>query len=260
MPVTVDKEGSILHFEKRREAVRGNSHLMLYEANLDAGVFVYLYLRPATCSLVWRGPQERKPDATPRKGRFDTTLQKGLFDPTLPLQFFDTQFSKKPPSKVENLKRSVEKGGSMLHIPYRFTKHRVTLFLAGEERLREYDLANAPDEYETEIAYSDNALANIAFARFDADIEYKGPRKELEGHRVSYSLTFERLGDSASDGWEFAISLPRDLKLELEEATLKWIARLHRTEEMLGMNFKVSLDKLSKILKPQRDQIHVYMD
>jgi hypothetical protein len=238
MPVTTNEEGGVLDLQKLREAAHGDSYLMLYKAALDAGVFVYVYLRPETCSLVWKGTQD------------------GQLDITLPFEFFDTQFSKKSPSRVNNIKRPVEKyGSSMVHIPYKFTKHRVTLFLAGEDRLREYDLANKPDTYMAEIVDNSDVRMNIAFARFDAKTEYQGNREDLKGHRVSYSLTFERLGDSSSNVWEFAVSIPRDLRLEV--ATLRWIAKHHTTKEMRRMAFTASLSKLSELLKPQTDQIHV---
>jgi hypothetical protein len=237
---TVYSEGDILHFQKRREAVRRDSYVVLYDARIGAGVFVYLYLRPESYSLVWRGTQD------------------GQFDTTLPFEFFDTQFLKKAPSRVKDVRRSMEKyGSSMLHMRYKFKRHRVTLSVAGEARLREYDLAGEPDKYMAEVVDSGDVHANITFARFDADIEYQGNRKELKGHRVSYSLTFERVGDSSSDVWEFAISIPRDQKLELEEATLKWIARHHGTKEMLRMNFKTSLTELTKMIKPQTEQLYV---
>jgi hypothetical protein len=240
MTVTVDKEGGVLHFQKHKEEAHGDSYLMLYEADLGARVFAHLYLRPATCSLVWRG------------------TQKGGFDTTLPFEFFDIQFSKKPPFRVETMRRSVGmSGSSMLHVPYKFTKHRVTLCLADEERLREYDLIKETDKYQVEVVDSSKVRADIAFARFDAEVEYQGKSETLKGHRVSYSLTFERLGDLASDVWEFSIRIPRDLKLEFDEATLKWIARHHGMEEMLRMDFKASLYELSKILKPQTDKIYV---
>ena len=233
---TVYNEDDVLHFHKRREAVRRDSYVVLYEGRVGAGVLFYLYLRPKSCSLVWRGTQD------------------GQFDTALPFEFFDTQFLKKAPSKVKDLRRPVEKfGSSMLHMRYRFKRHRVTLSLANEVRLREYDLAGEPSKYMAEVVESGDARTNIAFARFDAEIEYHGDSKELKGHRVSYSLTFERLGDV----WEFAVSIPRDRKLELEESTLKWIAKHHETKRMLKMNFKASLPKLTDLLNPQTEQRYV---
>jgi hypothetical protein len=247
-----NNEGRILHFQKFKEIEHGDSHIELHKGSLGAGVFIDLYLRTATCSLVWRGTQQEEGEGVQED-------EKGLFDPTLPFEFFDTQFSKKPHSRVKNIRRPAGPSGSlMLHIPYNFTKHRVTLFLADEERLVEYDLALESEKYKAEVADSARARANVTFARFDAEVKYQGQREDLKGHRVSYSLTFERLGDPPSDVWEFSIRLPRDLKLEFEEATLKWIARHHEMKEMLRViNFRMSLDELSRILKPRTDQISV---
>lgn len=231
MIIRGESQAGILQFQERRQAVHGGSPLVLYAANLDAHVFVYLYLRSATCSLVWRGPQG------------------GQFDPTLPFEFLDTQFHRLPTSKLDIYKRSVQRfGSSMLHKPYKLKKCLVTLFIAGEERLREYDLIAGADKYEAEILQGKDALANVSFVRVDSNVEYNN-------QDVSYSLTFERLGDSASEDWEFTLSIPRDL--ELYEGTLKWIAKHHRVREVLRMDFKASLDELSKKIKPQSDPIYV---
>jgi hypothetical protein len=232
MRASGDNEAGILQFQELRKSSDRNRCLVLYEASVNARVFAYLYLRSATCSLVWRSNRSFK------------------FDCTLPFEFLDTQFTDLPPSKIEFIERAVPRfGSSMLHKPYRLKKCLVVLFLADGGGLREYDLVDpvSQDKYLSEIVEDKDSLANVAFGRYDLELSY---RRRL----ISYSLTIEKLDNSSTEGWEFAINVPRDL--ELKDATLKWIAKHHSIREMRGMNFEDSRTRLSKMIKPQTEPIY----
>jgi hypothetical protein len=234
-----NRAAGALQFKEIRQSVNGKSSLALYEGTVNARVFVYLYLKPETCALVWRGP--RSPQC----------------NTTLPFGFLDTQFGNMPKSKIDFIERSVPLYGSaMLHKGYKLLKCLATLFLTGENGGREYDLLSStePEKYRRAIVEKEDALARLTFARFDSVVKHKN-RRTGKDENTSYSFTFEKsVAPTAGAEWEFSIRVPRDL--EFKTATLVWIARHHFAKEMLQMDFEQSLAALSEATKPQEAPVY----
>lgn len=113
---------------------------------------------------------------------------------------------------------------------------------------RTYDLIDprAQGKYRAEIVQNQEALANVTFVRYDNDIEY------MEKF-IKCSFTAERMIHPSADGWEFAITIPRDIILS--KRSLSMIAKNHWSKDIRKMDFKGSLAKLSEVVKPQTEQV-----
>lgn len=222
-------DARVLEFKILRQEIQGGATpVALYEARLGDKIFAHLYLRPTTCVLVWKAPDEFS------------------FDPKLPIEFLDTQFSGLTPSRIALLERSVPwTGSSMLHKPYKLEQYQATLAIPGKGlhkyNLMDHDVAR----YQSEIV---EKRALVSFARFDSEMSY-------QGRLINYLFTAERLRHSTGEQWELTISLPRGL--ELKDATLRWIAKHHSVRDMREMNFKKSLVVLSEVINPQSELVTV---
>jgi hypothetical protein len=230
---------NIIQFRELERARREDSDVVIvYEGIALNTLFAYLYLNSTTYTLVWAG------------------LNNFHFDARQPYIFVEHQFSHLPPSAIDRLDLVLPKRrphseamGRMLH--FYFNKAVANLILTDEmnQSLVEYDLL---DNNEHRHEYLENSrkpefTSRIRFARYDSEIITKISK-------FNCCFTAEGPHSADTEGWEFAINLPRNLLLE--ERTLKWIVRNHHDTGLLHhLDFKKSQDALREILNPQIESV-----
>ena len=202
----------------------GNRQLRIYEVFYGNLIFGYLYVTSEQYSLVWKSSTGFK------------------FE--LPYTQVELQFSNFPTWRINDLKPCLPLRNHPLEMKgYDNQKVTATLFLSGEDQVREFDLRDekGKDAYRSELLdQQPESLSRIAFARYDSEILYRGEPQKI-------CFTAERLSPEANDDWEFVINLSR--RVVLNRRCLRWVVKNHESSKsMLKIDFAASHVALSGVL------------
>jgi len=201
----------------------GERHLQIYEAFYGKQIFGYLYVTADQYSLVWKSS--------------------GGFKFELPYTQVELQFSDLPTRRIYDKKLCLPVRNWAEKKCYENKRATVSLFLLGEDDVREFDLLDdkGRDEYMSEFVIRQaESGSEIAFARYDSEILF-------EEKHLNICFTAERMDPEANDDWEFVINLPRHILIT--PRSLRWAIENHELNEVKGeIDFKASRFELANIL------------
>ncbi len=237
----------VLEFKER--AFKKDYQLTVYEALAGDALFAYLYVTPEDYSLVWMAPDNFS------------------FTGKLPCEFIEYQFSNMSPAEIElsedvipiHRARKVEP-----RKPFSYSRSVLYLIFTDEgdgdedggedEDYEKYNFFEERDQERYKGILGSDLVSNILLARYDftiATYEIKTQEPPEETGRFDCCFTSENRRGASVNGWELAVNLPKNLKLDRHARVLKWIAKNHRDRAFwrsLRLDFDKSLNALYETL------------